>query len=335
MNETDEAASLESYMFNRHLRPQSETPGAATEPGTAVRITTTDGVALSATVWDPLGRARSRTRVVVMAPATGVLQGYYAPFAAWLSTQGFAVVTFDYRGIGGSRSEGVEPSRSEGARPARSEGAKPSMHDWGERDLASVVAWAGTTLGDGRVAVVGHSVGGQLVGLLPDASRVAALVTIGAQSGDYRLWPLPSRLAMAVLWYGLVPGVTRAVGYLPGALGIGQDLPAGVALEWARWCRTPGYLAGEGFEGRREGFARLDAPVLAYGFDDDGYAPRAAVDALHALYTTARIERRQLGRDAGRFGHFGFFRERHRALWGDVAAFLVTHTALDDGARTD
>lgn len=125
----------------------------------------------------------------------------------------------------------------------------------------------------GRVAVVGHSVGGQLVGLLPDASRISALVTIGAQSGDWRLWPLPTRLAMAVLWYGLVPGVTHAVGYLPGSLGIGEDLPAGVALEWARWCRTPGYLAGGGF------------------------------------------------------GHFGFFRERHVALWRSVADFLDEHVA--------
>ena len=317
MNETDETAALESYMFNRHLRPSHGPPDGPSAPvetpkGTDVRIITPDGVALAATAWNAPGRARHL--VVVMASATGVLQRYYAPFAAWLATQGFAVVTFDYRGMGESRTDA----------------AAPSMHDWGERDLAAVVAWAGAELGEGRVAIVGHSVGGQLVGLLPDASRVSALVTIGSQSGDYRLWPLPSRLAMAVLWYGIVPGVTHTMGYLPGSLGIGEDLPAGVALEWARWCRTPGYLVGEGFASRREGFARLDAPVLAFGFDDDHYAPRAAVDALHALYTSARLERRQLGRDAGRFGHFGFFRKRHRALWRDVATFLDAHVARAD-----
>lgn len=302
----DDTASLEHYLFHRHARPRFDESG-----GSEVRIPTTDGVSLAATVWDTPGRALER--VVVVASATGVLQEYYAAFASWLSAQGFAVVTFDYRGMGGSQTDA----------------AVPSMHDWGERDLASVLAWAGATLGDGRAAIVGHSVGGQLVGLLPDPSCVSALVTIGSQSGDYRLWPLPSRLAMAVLWYGLVPGVTHAVGYLPGSLGIGEDLPAGVALEWAKWCRTPGYLVGAGFESRREGFAKLDAPVLAYGFDDDGYAPKAAVDALLALYVSARIERRQLGRDAGRFGHFGFFRERHRAMWRDVATFLGTHLAAD------
>ncbi len=322
MDETNPNASLDGYMYDRHSRPRLERPGEPPHDapeGVVRRVTTSDGVTLTATVWDPPGRARER--VLVIASATGVLRGYYASFAAQLASRGFAVVTFDYRGIGDSRVGVVELAHA----------GEPSMRDWGERDLASVLAWAGTTFGNGRAALLGHSVGGQLVGLLPEhaQSRISALVTIGSQSGDFRLWPLPARLAMAVLWYGVVPGVTHAVGYLPGSLGIGEDLPAGVALEWARWCRTPGYLVGEDGAARREGFARLDAPVLAYGFDDDLYAPRAAVDALHALYVSARIERRQLGREAGRFGHFGFFRSRHRALWDDVAAFLTAEVGAD------
>lgn len=62
--------------------------------------------------------------------------------------------------------------------------------------------------------------------------------------------------------------------------------------------------------------------MLAFGFDDDVYGPRAAIDALLALYVNARIERRQLGRDRGPIGHFGFFRKRHWALWGEVSKFL-------------
>ena len=299
----DESESLEAYLFNRHTR-QELPPEPPLPPGRETRILTEDGVSLAATLWDPAGRAAHR--VVVIASATGVLRGYYGPFAAWLSTRGFAVVTFDYRGMGDSR----------GA-------SSPTMHAWGEQDLASVVKWAGAALGDGtHVAIVAHSVGGQLVGLLPEPARVSALVTVGSQSGDYRLWPLPTRLAMAVIWYGVVPGVTHAVGYLPGSLGIGEDLPAGVALEWARWCRTPGYLVGAGDGARREGFAKLAGPILAYGFDDDVYAPRAAIDALLDLYVGARIERRQLRRSEGRFGHFGFFRKRHQRLWREAATFL-------------
>jgi predicted alpha/beta hydrolase len=199
------------------------------------------------------------------------------------------------------------------------------MHAWGDRDLAAVVDWTAKGVGRGRVALVGHSVGGQLVGLLPHPERLSRVVTVGAQLGDYRLWPMPARLAMAALWYGVVPGVTHAVGYLPGALGIGHDLPPGVALEWARWCRTPNGILSEDAEHRREGFARVEADVLAFSFGDDTYAPHAAVDALHAFYANARVMRRRVSRrEQRRVGHFGFFRPRFRdTFWNEAAAFLA------------
>jgi predicted alpha/beta hydrolase len=37
---------------------------------------------------------------VIVPSAMGVVQNYYARFAEWLSSQGFLVATFDYRGIG-------------------------------------------------------------------------------------------------------------------------------------------------------------------------------------------------------------------------------------------
>src|SRR3954468_20862539 len=100
----DEAESLEAYLFNRHSRHEAAPP---TDPfadlprGRETTIVTDDGISLGATVWDPAGRPRHR--VVVVASATGVLRGYYTAFASWLAGQGFAVVTFDYRGMGDSR----------------------------------------------------------------------------------------------------------------------------------------------------------------------------------------------------------------------------------------
>ncbi|MBS2020542.1 MAG: alpha/beta fold hydrolase, partial [Deltaproteobacteria bacterium] len=258
---------------------------------------------------------------LVIAGGTGVLRRFYAPFATWLATEGFTVVTFDYRGIGGSRA--VEA------------GLAPTLRAWGELDLAGVLSWTADVYGGGEVGLVGHSVGGQLVGLLPESvhARTTSIVTIASQSGDYRLWPMPMRLAMAALWWGIVPGVTRAIGYLPGSLGIGQDLPAGVALEWAEWCRTPGYLVGvdddDTSERRRSGFARVRVPLLAFSFHDDTYAPPAAVDALLDLYTSADVRRRHLDRSDGRFGHFGFFRSRHRALWREISAHFQASRAGD------
>lgn len=314
----DESASLESYLFYRHRRPQMD--AVPPTPGRRTHVTAKDGYPLAVTVFDPPGERASRASrdLVVIASATGVRQRYYAPFAAWLASRGTRVVTFDYRGIGDSR-------------PEKLAGFDASLLDWAERDLGGIVEWAAVEYGGGRTSLVGHSIGGQLVGLLPDPRLLRAVVMVGSQSGDFRLWPgLAERAWYGALWYALVPGVAGALGYLPGALGIGEDLPGGVAREWAEWCRTRDYMVGGEHGARRALYARLRAPVLAFGFDDDDYAPPAAVSALLSLYENAPVERRQITRAEARVGHFGFFRERFReTLWLEAASFLETRVRAD------
>jgi predicted alpha/beta hydrolase len=298
----EETASLEAYLFYRHQRPLAEPEGRSQ----AVRAA--DGYALAASVYEP---RRPPLGTVVVASATGVRRSYYAAFASWLAARGRRVVTFDYRGIGGSRPEDIAHFDA-------------SLLDWAERDLQAVLQFASEA---GQVDVVTHSVGGQMLGLVPDPSAVRRVVMVGSQSGDLRLWPTAfDRARYRALWYAVVPGIAGTLGYLPGALGIGEDLPGGVAREWARWCRTPGYMVG-GRDGdkRREAYRRLAVPILAFGFEDDAYAPPSTVDALLALYEKASIRRRHVARREARVGHFGFFRERFRAtFWNEVASFLET-----------
>jgi predicted alpha/beta hydrolase len=301
--------SLDTYLFHREARELEEPVVSARALGQQVMFAARDGHRLVGSLFAPSGQAP--TGVVVVASATGVRRGYYARFAADLCDQGFAVLTCDYRGIGDSRDGPMAESTA-------------AMHEWGEQDLDAAIALAMDRFGVPSVSVVGHSVGGQLLGLVPNPSRIARVVTVGSQSGEVWLWPSPAKWRMALVMYGLIPGITRAVGYLPGALGIGEDLPKGVALEWARWCRTPGYLMSEGGAPRREAYAQLRAPILAFGFDDDPYAPPDAVSALLGFYENAPSTRRQVSRQEARVGHFGFFRSKFRGtFWREVSAFLA------------
>ncbi|HVJ92966.1 MAG TPA: alpha/beta fold hydrolase [Labilithrix sp.] len=315
----DDETSLESYLFYRHRRPSVEPPGML-PAGKDVKVAAKEGYPLAATVFDPPPDKDRAERLVVIASATGVRRRYYAPFAAWLAARGTRVVTFDYRGIGGSRPEHL-PSLD------------ASLIDWAELDLGSVLEWAAKTWGNGKTSVMGHSVGGQLLGLLPDPTILRAVVMVSSQSGDYRLWPgFAERAWYGALWHAVVPGLASTFGYLPGALGIGEDLPGGVARQWAAWCRTPGYMVGGDGHSRRELYRRLEAPVLAFGFDDDEYAPPGAVSALLSLYENAPITRRQVPRAEARVGHFGFFRERFRSsLWREAAEFLDEHARTATG----
>jgi predicted alpha/beta hydrolase len=270
-----------------------------------VTIPATDGFQLAGTEF---GNASRAERVVLIAPATGVRRRLYRPFAEFLAGEGFTVVTWDWRGTGDSRPESLR-------------GFEATMRQWGERDLAGIITWSSTRYPNARVSAVGHSYGGQSLGLAPNRDRVAALVTVCAQSGYYGHWTRPQRYMYSALWRIGIPLTTRVAGYFPARLfRLGEDLPRGVALQWARWCRTPSYF------GDWSGHRAFKAPILAIGFMDDPFAPPAAVDALHAQYGSRKQQRWSIAADelgAKEIGHFGFFRAGVTpTLWRDVAEWL-------------
>jgi predicted alpha/beta hydrolase len=126
--------------------------------------------------------------------------------------------------------------------------------------------------------------------------------------------------------------MTGSLGYLPGWTGMGEDLPAGVAKEWAAWCQSPEYVMGAKPDARSR-FAAFDRPVLFYSFTDDDYAPRPAVEALVSALSGAEITHRRLRPvDVGDqpIGHFGFFRKQFaESLWPEALAFI--DDLLSDG----
>jgi len=270
-----------------------------------LRIPAADGFPLAATVFEPTGGAE---QVVLIVPATGVVRRIYADYARHLVQAGFAAVTWDWRGTGESR-------------PGSLRGFEASMRGWGRDDLAGVIAWAGSNLNGGMTAVA-HSFGGQALGLAPNAGAVRRIVTIGSQIGYWRLWPASVRYKYALLWFLVLPILTRLAGRFPSRLfGLGEDLPRGVALEWASWCRSPDYL------GTWSGHGALRAPLLAIAFSDDIYAPRPAFEALHARYGSSEKSLRwiapaEVGRDY--VGHFGFFRKGLvPQVWDETARWLA------------
>ena len=119
--------------------------------------------------------------------------------------------------------------------------------------------------------------------------------------------------------------MSATLGYLPGHVGLGEDLPRGVAQEWARWCSHPDYLISEHPDATAR-FARFDRPTAFYSFTDDAYGPRRGVEALLDRLPKATIDHRRvdpahLGK--GPIGHFGFFRATFREpLWREALAFL-------------
>jgi predicted alpha/beta hydrolase len=275
---------------------------------TAVEFPARDGYRLAGTLYRPQTPNR---RAVLFQAAAGVPQEYYGRLAAYLATRGFAALTFDYRGIGRSR-------------PARLRGFQARMRDWAEKDIAGALDYLARASHSARVIGLGHSFGGQAFGIVPGNERYVAAVTVGSQSGYWRHWRGAGRAGMWLVTHALLPGLSHGLGYLPARwLGQGEDLPAGVAREWASWCRHPGYIVGA--LGAQDAYARFTAPIRLYAIGDDAYAPPPAAEAFLGFYPNAPRQRidvdpRQHG---GPIGHFGFFRERFRdSLWKDTADWM-------------
>lgn len=188
------------------------------------------------------------------------------------------------------------------------------MRDWGELDQPAVVEHARAWQPNVPLSIVGHSVGGQIFGLLPDPQRVARVLMVGAQHNYWGLWRPRERYVLWALWTLLMPSASQLLGYFPsGAFGLGEELPKGVALDWARWCRSPGALVQAIGDDTADRFRRYRGPLLALSFDDDTkFAPRRAVEGLLAFYSNAHAEHRHLSASSlglRTVGHFGFFRE--------------------------
>lgn len=281
-------------------------------------VITEDGHRLAVSRFAPRGVCRAN---VLIAGAMGVRQDYYAPFAESLAAQGFAVTTFDYRGMGYSRSGSLR-------------GFDTDIVTWAEQDVDAMIVAA--RVHEAPLHLVSHSLGGQILGLVPRRNEVDAMFTVASGTGYYKhnkAMPLQVRF----LWYVAMPLYTRIFGYFPGKkLRKVGDLPRGVALQWARWCRHPEYIVDDAGLPMHDGHANIRIPIYGLSFEDDEYIPKVAIDQLHGFYRAANVERRHVEpKEVGarRIGHFGFFKPQYRdSLWPLAAEWLTRQGTRAQGA---
>ena len=270
-----------------------------------------DGHAIAAELFLPDGPPKA---CALIAGAMAVRGKFYAPIAGYLSRQGCAALTLDYRGVGASRPDGSL------------RGFPATFHDWGERDLGGAVDFLARRFARLPLLWVGHSAGAQLMGLVPDA-QVAAALFVASGTAYWRKFHGRSRAFLTALFFAGIPALVPIAGYMPSAiLGGGDDLPAGVGLEWARWARDPRYVFSYAEPRGGLGFTRYAGPLLSVGFDDDSYAPKEAVAHLLSLYTAARKEHRRVAAGPEPIGHFGFFRRRE--LWEEPVRWLLSRSGV-------
>lgn len=260
---------------------------------------------LSATLFEG---SKAET-VLVIASATGVRQEYYQKFAQFVANNGISVITFDYCGIGHSLKKPIKELNNNAA-------------DWGRNDLESVIQYVLTNYPNSKKVILGHSIGGQLIGLSKSSIKLDKIILVAAQSGYWKLWKGMGRVKMWFNWHIVFPVILNTCGYLNSKkISKMENLPRNVAGQWSKWGKNKEYILSDKSI-NQTAYAKICADIIAFSIEDDDLAPLNAVEWMTSQYENAKkksIHLKPIDFEVNRIGHFGVFKEKFRnTIWTKI-----------------
>ena len=284
--------------FNQN--PQKPHFSVATQPFSA-----SDGYPLIGTLYTPEHGIKAN---IVLSSATGVPQAFYRRFAEYATQFGYQVLTFDYRGVAQSA-------------PKRLKGFKMSYLDWGTLDLAAAIDFLAQD--PIPLFMVGHSYGGQALGLAPNHAKVTAMYCFGTGAGWHGYMPFKEKMKVQVIWNIIFPPMVAVTGYLPWSkLNMGADLPIGVYQQWRKWCKNPTYFFADPEQHALIAqYAQVKTPIYAVSALDDDWALPNSRHAFMQHYRQAPMQFINISAsDYGlkEIGHMGYFRKGAEKIWDEI-----------------
>ncbi len=266
---------------------------------------TSNSEILSATLFEGV----KKDVVLIIASATGVRQEYYQKFAQFIADNGISVITFDYNGIGRSLKKPIKKLDNNAA-------------DWGRNDLENMIQYVITNYPNSKKVILGHSIGGQLIGLAESSKKLDKIVLVAAQSGYWRFWKGLGKIKMWFNWYILFPVLLNIFGYLNSKKISGmENLPKHVANQWRNWGKNRNYILSDKSINETY-YDKVKVGVTAFSIEDDDFAPLESVQWMTSQYQNAKkksIHLKPVDFQVKKIGHFGVFKERFRnTIWTQI-----------------
>ncbi|WP_375562682.1 alpha/beta fold hydrolase [Bernardetia sp. OM2101] len=260
----------------------------------------------SETISATLFESDKSDTVLIIASATGVRQEYYHKFSKYLSDNGVSVITFDYFGIGRSLTKPIKELDNNAA-------------DWGKNDLESVLQYVLTHFPNSKKVILGHSIGGQLIGLAKSSTKFDKIILVAAQSGYWKFWKGIGRLKMWFNWYILFPTLLNFFGYLNSKKLSGmENLPKNVANQWRNWGKKPDYIQSDKSIVLKY-YDKIELDISAFSIEDDDFAPKEAVEWMTSQYRNSNVKSSHFipsNFGVKKIGHFGVFKDKFKTtIW--------------------
>ncbi|WP_379965230.1 serine aminopeptidase domain-containing protein [Epilithonimonas sp. UC225_85] len=272
----------------------------------SIELLTEDHYALSVHIFEPKD---SNNKLLLINSATGVKQHIYFAFAQFFSENGFAVITYDYRGIGLSK-------------PKKMKGFNASMRIWGTTDYKAITEYIKINYPDYEKFCLGHSLGALILGMNQDSEMFNEFIFVGTQNAFVGNLKFKTKIE-AYLGFGIAqPLSTKILGYFPGNwFGLGESLPAGSAFDWQTLILNK-KSTNKLLEKVKDFSKNLTQKVFVIRAEDDSWLTEKGVRSLlentypnlkptYRLIKTSESEKNEIG-------HINFFRSYNKKLWNII-----------------
>lgn len=290
---------------------QLETTQAETQ------ITCADGYVLAATAYAPKDKSLLKGAIMI-GPATGIKRQFYSHFASHLASNGYGVICFDNRGIGGSRSGSHKDSDA-------------TLQCWGEKDMPAVFEHLKVTFPNTHYHLIGHSAGGQLVGLMNNAMDLTSMFNVACSSGQLSNMTPINKVRAHFFMNVFIPISNTLFGHTKSQwFGMGEPLPKAVARQWQEWCNGEGYVkTAFGKSIKTHLYDELSFPSMWINADDDDIAINENVADMISVFP--KMEAKTLTLTASEhglaeIGHMKFFSRKSQVLWQHAVIWLAKQT---------
>lgn len=282
-----------------------------------VRIVCQDEYLLAGTLYEPDDASHIKAAVMI-APATGIKRRFYSAFANFLTSSGYAVITFDNRGIGDSLAGKLKHCDA-------------SIRDWGYLDMPAVLDFLKARFPNTDYHLIGHSAGGQLPGLMNNYRDITSMFNIACSSGQLDNMRPAYRRRAKLFMNVLIPVSNFFWGYTNTQwIGMGEALPKKAAQEWSHWCNGAGYVeTAFGKSVTHHWYNDIACPSLWINASDDDIANNDNVDDMTRIFTKLPVKRLTLNPkdyNLDEIGHMKFFSRQSNTLWHLATDWLDEHT---------
>lgn len=271
-----------------------------------------DGIKLKGTLLIP----KNPKALIQFNSGTATKKEFYLSFLTYLTEHDYLCCLWNYRGC--EQNDNLKNSDF-------------TFSDYGTKDMPAIKTYLSNRFSNLPFLFIGHSAGGQQIGLINNLDNIKGNINIGVSTGYYPNMPFGYRMKAYFFFYLFSPVSAFINKYVKAKpYGLMENLPKKVVFEWRDWLEKENYFFDDKFYGKTVPtghFKNFKFPIHVYYSTDD---PVSNAKNSSTFWSHVKSEKgicftelspQKFGLKS--IGHFGYFRKSMKdKFWEDIVTRL-------------